>query len=427
MNPVFKEYIKFLRDTSGQELSDVKEGYFWLDRLIIKGFDKQGNVHKFYKVKVSEDLETVQVVKPKKYGNIADVNLASWNDLIELNKKHLQEIERKSLQLIQDKMEKYKEYTSLIPMSMGKDSMLTCHLVRELFPDVKAIFNNTTLDCADVYRMVKEFQNCEIMNPKEGFYQYIRSGYLIPTRFTRFCCRIFKTGVMVSKLDHNYPYLLFMGMRNEESNTRSNYKDEIINPEWGNTCWRGILPIREWRELDVWLYLFWKNIKINPKYKKGYSRVGCNIACPFYAKSTWILDKYWYPKQYDRWRNILKEDFINNQKWIIMNCTLKEYLTKAWSGGVFRDEPTQEVIDEFCEYTGISPDVADQYFNKYCDSCEKKKRIKDKEVLSMNMKMHGRNTNKFYCKKCLMKEFEWTSEEWNKQIDLFKQQGCALF
>lgn len=427
MNPVFKEYIKFLRDTSGQELSDVKEGYFWLDRLIIKGFDKQGNVHKFYKVKVSEDLETVQVVKPKKYGNIADVNLASWNDLIELNKKHLQEIERKSLQLIQDKMEKYKEYTQLIPMSMGKDSMLTCHLVRELFPDVKAIFNNTTLDCADVYRMVKEFPNCEIMNPKEGFYQYIRSGYLIPTRFTRFCCRIFKTGVMVSKLDHNYPYLLFMGMRNEESNTRSNYKDEIINPEWGNTCWRGILPIREWGELDVWLYLFWKNIKINPKYKKGYSRVGCNIACPFYAKSTWILDKYWYPKQYDRWRNILKEDFINNQKWIIMNCTLKEYLTQAWSGGVFRDEPTQEVINEFCEYTGISPDVADQYFNKYCDSCEKKKRIKDKEVLSMNMKMHGRNTNKFYCKRCLMKEFGWTSEEWNKQIDLFKQQGCALF
>lgn len=427
MNPVFDEYIKFLRDTSEQELSDVKEGYFWLDRLIIKGFDKQGNVHKFYKVKVSEDLETVQVVKPKKYENIADVNLASWNDLIELNKKHLQEIEGKSLQLIQDKMEKYKEYTPLIPMSMGKDSMLTSHLVRELFPDVKAIFNNTTLDCADVYRMVKEFPNCEIMNPKEGFYQYIRSGYLIPTRFTRFCCRIFKTGVMVSKLDHNYPYLLFMGMRNEESNTRSNYKDEIINPEWGNTCWRGILPIREWRELDVWLYLFWKNIKINPKYKKGYSRVGCNIACPFYAKSTWILDKYWYPKQYDRWRNILKKDFINSQKWIIMNCTLKEYLTQAWSGGVFRDEPTQEVINEFCEYTGISPDIADQYFNKYCDSCEKKKRIKEKEVLSMNMKMHGRNTNKFYCKKCLMKEFKWTSEEWNKQIDLFKQQGCALF
>lgn len=108
MNPVFNEYIKFLRDTSGQELSDVKEGYFWLDRLIIKGYDKQGNVHKFYKVKVSEDLETVQVVKPKKYEDVADVDLASWNDLIELNKEHLQQIENNSLQLIQDKMENIK-------------------------------------------------------------------------------------------------------------------------------------------------------------------------------------------------------------------------------------------------------------------------------------------------------------------------------
>ena len=45
----------------------------------------------------------------------------------------------------------------------------------------------------------------------------------------------------------------------------------------------------------------------------------------------------------------------------------------------------------------------------------------------MNLKMHGRNINKFYCKKCLMKEFAWTSDDWNKQIDTFKNQGCALF
>ena len=121
VNLIFNEYLTFLRETSGQELSDIKEGYFWLDRLIIKGFDKQGNVHKFYKVKVSDDLEIVQVVKLKKYENIADVDLASWNDLIELNKEHLQQIENKSLQLIQDKMEKYKEYTPLVPVSMGKD------------------------------------------------------------------------------------------------------------------------------------------------------------------------------------------------------------------------------------------------------------------------------------------------------------------
>lgn len=170
---------------------------------------------------------------------------------------------------------------------------------------------------------------------------------------------------------------------------------------------------------------FGKILKLIQKYKKGYSRVGCHCACPYYAKSTWILDKYWYSKAYKRWRDILKEDFISNQKWLIMNCTIEEYLTQAWNGGVFRSEPTQEVIDEFVKYTGIDKQIALQYFNKKC--CECNKRIKHKEVLSMNLKVHGRQVNKFYCKKCLMKEFNWTQEDWNRQVESFKAQGCALF
>lgn len=304
--------------------------------------------------------------------------------------------------------------------------MVTCHLVRSLYPDTLAVFNNTSLDCADTYKMVKKFPNCQIMNPDKGFYQYVEFGNMIPTRFSRFCCRIFKVGVMVSQLDRNHSYLLWMGMRNEESSTRSDYQDEWINTqEWGDTCWQGILPIRKWTELDVWLYTIWKNIDVNPKYKKGYSRVGCAIACPYYSKSTWILDKYWYPKMYQRWRDILKEDFVKNKKWLIMNCTLNEYLTQAWSGGTFRDEPTDETVSEFAQYNGLNFDVAARYFNRKC--CNRNNRIKSKEVLSMNMKMYGRNINKFYCKKCLMKDLNWNNGIWDKKVSDFKSQGCALF
>lgn len=177
--------------------------------------------------------------------------------------------------------------------------------------------------------------------------------------------------------------------------------------------------------MDVWLYTLWKGIEINPKYRKGYSRVGCAISCPFYTKYTWGLDKYWYSKMYDRWRNILRDDFIKQKKWIIMNCTLDEYITQAWNGGVFRDKPTQEVIDEFCKYNNLTESVALQYFNKSCDNC--KRRIKHKNVLSMNLKMHGRNVNKFYCKKCLMKKFGWSQQQWDNKIKAFKNQGCELF
>lgn len=78
MNPIFNEYIEFLNDTSKTKIEDLKEGYFWLDKSIIKGFDKNGEIHKFYRVKIEDDL-SVDVIKPKNgYESIKNVNIASW-------------------------------------------------------------------------------------------------------------------------------------------------------------------------------------------------------------------------------------------------------------------------------------------------------------------------------------------------------------
>ena len=179
MNPIFNDYIKFLNDTSITKINNLKEGYFWLDKSIIKGFDKHGNIHKFYRVQIQDDL-SVDVLKPKTgYDNIDEVELASWYDLIEMNKQHLEDIENQSLELIHEKMNKYSNYTPIIPVSMGKDSMVVAHLVRSLYPNTKAIFNNTSLDVMETYRMAKNFPNCEMMNPEKGFYQYVDQDKMI--------------------------------------------------------------------------------------------------------------------------------------------------------------------------------------------------------------------------------------------------------
>jgi len=439
LNPIFKEYIQFLNDTTINkdkvpELTQIKEGYFWLDKLIIKAFDKQGNIHKILKVNISDNLKHIKLTRPKTgYSKLSDIDLASWDDLINMNIKRLEVLESDSLKLIKEKLIKFKGYTPIVPVSMGKDSMVTAHLVRSVKSDIHAIFNNTTLDCAGTYKMAKAFPDCEIMTPKEGFYQYIKRDNVIPTRFSRFCCRIFKVGEMVNQLDHKHNYLFFMGMRNEESSTRSNYGDEWVNSaEWGNTEWQGILPIRTWSELDIWLYTFWKNLDINEKYRMGYARVGCAIACPYYTKSTWVLDIYWYPTMRKRWETILRKDFIENKKWIIMNCTIEEYINATWNGGTYRNEPTEEVITEYAKHNDLDIEVATKYFNKICSNgCKNTKgkelKIKDKAVLGMNMKLYGRQIEKFQCKKCLMKEFEWTKEDWNNKVAEFKEQGCKLF
>ena len=217
-----------------------------------------------------------------------------------------------------------------------------------------------------------------------------------------------------------------MGVRNDESAKRADREDISHNPKWGDKQWYGCLPIRKWSELDVWLYIFKYDIETNSKYRKGYHRAGCAIACPYTTKYTWALDKYWYPKLRTRWETILREDFTPDMRWAKLNCTIDEYVLNGWNGGLYRPEPTEEVINEFMEFKGISNrNVALQYFNKTC--CECGKNVRQNDVLAMNLKMNGRNTNKIYCKKCLMKELGMSKEEWDNNVADFKAQGCVLF
>lgn len=419
MNPIFKEYGKFLKESCNLEL---EEGYYWLDKQIIKCFDKEGKIHKLYRLKVNDDL-SMEYSTPKSYSDIKKENIECWQDTINRNAVHLKEIENESKNLIKESLFKYNDYKPEILTSGGKDSSVTMYLVRQVNNDIHAIGNNTTLDCADSYKHFKTLDNFQLVTPKEGFYQWRDRLGFIPTRFARACCTIFKEGAMVNELDSDKKYLFYLGMRNEESSARSNYEDYWDNQKWSNK-WKGVLPIRKWTELDIWLYIMCKNIPINTKYRKGYARVGCAIACPYYTKSTWVLDKYWYPTMYKRWHDILDKDFIDNNKDLIMNCTQKEYHT-CWNGGTFRDEPTDEVIAQYANRNNLNIDIAEKYFNHKCSICGK--RIKHKDELAMNMKFHGRGVEKFFCKKCLMKELNLDKEGWINQVERFKKQGCNLF
>lgn len=310
--------------------------------------------------------------------------------------------------------------------STGKDSMVTLDLVQKVIPNVRVVFNNTSLDVADTYRMVKSHKDWEITNPKEGFYNWIRRMNYIPNRVSRGCCSIFKEGNSIEYLSDCEKLIQFMGVRNDESNARADREYITHNPKWRDKEWYGCLPIRKWSELDVWLYTIKNNLEINSKYKKGYHRCGCSVACPYATKYTWVLDKYWYPTLRNRWEGIVQEDFLHNQRWTMMNCTLAEYIQNGWNGTLYRPEPTEEVINEFMKYKGITDrNVALQYFNKTC--CECGKNVRQNDVLAMNLKMNGRNTNKIYCKKCLMKELNMSKDEWDNNVADFKAQGCVLF
>lgn len=426
MNLIWKEFSEFIYDKCGLQLED---GYYWLDNQIVKAFDKQGGLHKVYRLKVEDSLDMSYTTYKKE-----EFEIATWEDMTEFNKDRLNELETNSIKLLQHHGLNT-DRRIVDTNSTGKDSEVKTYLAKKAGLDFTTYFNCTTLDVADSNIMAKE-KGYEFTYPDKkygGFYQWVKRENIIPSRLNRACCTYFKEGATINEFDAEEKLLFLFGMRNSESNTRSSYEDVWVNHKWGvNRDWVGILPIREWTDLDIWLYILREGIEINPKYKKGYDRVGCGIACPNYTKSTWILDEYWYPKMFDRWRKILEEDFISNNKWLIMNCTIEEYIQKAWTGGVFRSEPTDGVIREYAQYNNLDINIAVKYFNKYCSNgCLNNRKtpmkLKDKATLGMNMKLFGRQVDKFKCKKCLMKELNWTRDQWEDQVDRFKDQGCQLF
>jgi len=418
MNLIFNDYIEFLKYNGCKY--DLKENYYWLDRQIIKAYDKNGILHKILRVYTDNKLKiSFKIYKKENF------EIESWEETLERKKDKLLELEKESIKLIKEKMLEYKDYEPIIFTSGGKDSNIVTYLVRSI-KNTKALFNNTSLDCADTYKYIKYVENIKILNPKKGFYQWRKEKNFIPTRFARACCSVFKEGITLKYLNNDKKYLIFMGMRKSESSHRKKYTSEWKNKKWGDRPWQTILPILEYSEEDVWLYIIWKNIHINEKYKKGYKRVGCAIACPFYNKSTWVLDKYWYTSMYNRWQKILKEDFIKNKKWTRLNCTLEEYMY-SWNGGLVRENPNKEVINEFCEYNNLNKNIGKKYFNNKCSLNGCNKNVNNHEIIAMNLKFHGRNTNTVYCKKHLKEELNINNKEWNKYVKQFKNNDCELF
>lgn len=418
LNPIFKEAIQFFNDKN-VKIEQLKEGYYWFDRQIIKAFDKEGNIHKIARIFTDDELE----LTCKLYEVPKDLEIESWNETALRYKEHLLQLEKESLDVIQDKKQKYSDYEPIILTSGGKDSVVTSHLVKKVTDNPLSIYNNTSLDHASTYKFIKKQENTLTTSPKEGFYQWQKRTGMIGNRTSRSCCTNFKKFNLINNFDGNRKSLFFMGMRNDESNTRANYGYEWKNTFWGERPWQAILPIRKWTDLDIWLYIFMNDIEFNEVYRLGYSRCSCAVACSFATKSSWVLDKYWKPHLYERWHKILEKDFVENKKAPTMNCTLKEWHMN-WNGGRVRTEATPEIIQEFAKQQGLTYELAEKYFNKTCSCCNKKLKKND---IGLNLKFISRRLEEFQCTKCLAVTLGYTNKQMKDKAKELKTQGCELF
>lgn len=337
--------------------------------------------------------------------------------------------------------------------SGGKDSTLSYEVFLKVLDDLRKdnieidyeiSFANTSNDTADTYKVIKKLpqDKLKILNPKEGFYQWIkRKNYFIPSALTRNCCSTYKEGQVNKQYDKNKEIVMILGVRKYESAKRANY-DWIMDYDFlyklfdgkvtQSKLWVKVAPIIEWRDEDVWLYIIKNKIDINKQYYLGFNRCGCLI-CPYQSDYIDLLTEKYYPTLWSRWvDDILPKNYINTHVSERFKWTLDEWKKGKWKLGtskvyeITRNKATEERIKQISEIMNISDDVAIKYFEKKCCVCDKKL---NPTHVAMNLKLYGRNMkeDKMMCKEHLCQEYGITNNQYDKMIVNFRDGGCDLF
>lgn len=116
-----------------------------------------------------------------------------------------------------------------------------------------------------------------------------------PSNTHRWCCSVMKTAPLYRTLkiegtNKQARVLAFDGVRAEESTRRSGY--HRIGKGKHSSVYNAH-PILQWNSVEIFLYMFLRNLPINVVYRQGFSRVGC-VICPF--ASDWydfLISKYY--------------------------------------------------------------------------------------------------------------------------------------
>lgn len=257
------------------------------------------------------------------------------SDFVYANKVRFSQIEKEAIEHIQMWADKYDKKSRFVSFSGGKDSTVVSSLVVDAIGsnEVLHIFGDTTLEflTTEKYkeRLKKTIRPAYFRTAKNRTknFEALCSVYGPPSRVMRWCCTVFKTGAITDSMNKTFKnqtsVLSFQGIRKYESVSRSKYDRDSDSSKIAKQ--KTVLPIFEWTDFDVWLYILTKKIDFNQAYRLGYSRVGC-WCCPNNGSWSEFLSKIYMYDKYIHWREVLidyarqvgkpdPEEYVDSGNW----------------------------------------------------------------------------------------------------------------
>ncbi len=242
--------------------------------------------------------------------------VSDMDDVIEANLVSIRKMGKNAMNTIKGiaNQKGYRDLPVNVSFSGGKDSLVVLDLTISALKDrdLKAFFLNTGIEFPETVEFANSYckrNNIELIEKSavSDFWDNVDT-FGPPAKDFRWCCKICKLApaneAMEECLEQASTCITVDGKRRYESFSRAGISTSEKNPFVPGQL--NIFPIKDWKAIEVWLYIHWRGLEYNPLYDLGFERVGCYL-CPAALSAEYMRVKDLYPQLYERWESFLKK------------------------------------------------------------------------------------------------------------------------